>query len=73
MVTFHDALMLKRGARELPADAYPRLTMLGQRLNLRAATRAERIIVDSQSGRREFLRYSNQSAPGSYPRGTLII
>jgi len=57
VVTFHDALMLKLGARELPTDAYPRLTILGQRLNLRAAARAARIIVDSQSGRREFLRF----------------
>jgi glycosyltransferase involved in cell wall biosynthesis len=33
------------------------LTILGQRLNLRAAARAARVIVDSQSGRREFVRF----------------
>jgi glycosyltransferase involved in cell wall biosynthesis len=57
VVTFHDALVLKLGAHELPTDAYPRLTILGQRLNLRATARAARIVVDSESGRRDLLRF----------------
>jgi len=58
-VTFHDAMTPKLRARELPVDAYPRLTMLGSRLNLAAIQRVAAVITDSESSRNDFLRFTD--------------
>jgi glycosyltransferase involved in cell wall biosynthesis len=59
VVTFHDAMLLKMGARELPTDCYPRITMLGHQMSLRAIARVARVIADSESARRDFLRFTD--------------
>jgi glycosyltransferase involved in cell wall biosynthesis len=57
VVTFHDALLLKLAARELPVSSLPRLTIAGQRLSLRAIRRCAQVITGSDSARRDFLRF----------------
>jgi len=59
VVTFHDAMIPKLQARELPVDAYPRLTMLGSRLNLAAIRRVAAVITVSESTRNDFLRFTD--------------
>ena len=59
VVTFHDAVLSKLQARELPVDAYPRLTMLGYRLSLAAIRRVAAVITDSESSRNDFLRFTD--------------
>ncbi|MBI4242393.1 MAG: glycosyltransferase family 4 protein [Candidatus Rokubacteria bacterium] len=55
-VTFHDAMLLKLKARELPINSYPWFTMLGHRLSLGAIARVSRVITPSESARRDLLR-----------------
>jgi glycosyltransferase involved in cell wall biosynthesis len=57
VVSFHDALLLKLAARELENGPMPTTTILGHRLSLRAIRKVARVITDSASGRRDFLRF----------------
>ncbi len=57
VVTFHDALLLKLDAGELPNAPRPRTTILGHRLSLRAIRTVARVIADSETSRRDFLRF----------------
>ena len=59
VVTFHDAMVCKLQARELPVEAYPCLTMLGNRLNLTAIREVSAVITVSESSRRDFLRFTD--------------
>jgi glycosyltransferase involved in cell wall biosynthesis len=59
VVTFHDAMLLKLEARELPTDAYPWFAMLGHRLSLAGIRRAARVITDSESSKRDLLRFTD--------------
>lgn len=59
VVTFHDAVLLRLQARELPTDAYPWFTMLGQHLSLAAMTRVARLITVSESSKRDLLRFTS--------------
>jgi glycosyltransferase involved in cell wall biosynthesis len=59
LVTFHDAMLLKLEARELPIAAYPRFTILGHKLSLRAIRRSARVIAVSVSSRRDLLRFTD--------------
>ena len=56
VVTFHDAMLLKLQARELPTDAYPWFTMRGHSLSLAAIRRVARVIAASESSRADLLR-----------------
>ena len=56
VVTFHDALLLKLQARELPTTAYPWFTMRGHSLSLAAIRRVARVIAISESSRDDLLR-----------------
>lgn len=56
VVTFHDAVLLKLQARELPTAAYPWFTMRGHSLSLAAIRRAARVITCSESSRDDLLR-----------------
>ncbi|MBI4169114.1 MAG: glycosyltransferase, partial [Acidobacteria bacterium] len=55
-VAFHDAMLLKLEARELPINSYPWFTILGHRLSLGAIARVARVITPSESARRDLLR-----------------
>jgi glycosyltransferase involved in cell wall biosynthesis len=59
VVTFHDAMVSKLQARELPVDAYPRLAMLGNRLNLAGIRRVAAVITVSESSRNDLLRFTD--------------
>jgi len=59
VVTFHDAMLLKMEARELPTRALPRVTILGHKLSLRAIARVARVIAVSESSRNDFLRFTD--------------
>jgi glycosyltransferase involved in cell wall biosynthesis len=59
VVTFHDAMLSKLQARELPVDAYSRPTMLGNRLRLAAIRRVAAVITDSESSRNDILRFTD--------------
>jgi glycosyltransferase involved in cell wall biosynthesis len=59
VVTFHDAILSKLQARELPVDADSRPTMLGNRLRLAAIRRVAAVITDSESSRNDFLRFTD--------------
>jgi glycosyltransferase involved in cell wall biosynthesis len=52
-------MLLKLHARELPVDAYPRLSMLGNRLNLAGMRRVARVIAVSNSSREDLLRFTD--------------
>ena len=56
VVTFHDAMLLKIRAREIPVESYPWFTILGHDLSLAAIRRATRVIADSTSSRNDLLR-----------------
>ena len=58
IVTFHDAVLLRAAAGELPADGYARSAVLGHRLSLRAIARVARVIADSESSRADLLRFT---------------
>ena len=58
---FHDAMLLKLEARELPTSIYPRIMIAGHRLSLKAMTRVAWIITDSESSRNDFLRFVDYS------------
>lgn len=58
VITFHDAMLLKFRARELPVDPYPRLTILAHRAGLVAIKRAARIIAISESSRNDLIRFT---------------
>lgn len=57
VVTFHDAMLLKLDAGELPNGPRPRMTILGHRLSLRAIKTVARVIADSENSRQDFLRF----------------
>jgi len=59
VVTFHDAMLLKLEAHELPTQTYPRLTILGHKLSLQAIARVARVIAVSESSCRDFLRFTD--------------
>jgi glycosyltransferase involved in cell wall biosynthesis len=59
VVTFHDAVLSKLQARELPVDAYPRLTTLGYRLSLAAIRRVAAVITVSECSRSDLLRFAD--------------
>jgi glycosyltransferase involved in cell wall biosynthesis len=57
VVTFHDALLLRLHAGEIPGvDHRPRATILGHRLSLAGILRAARVIADSESARDDLVR-----------------
>lgn len=57
VVTFHDAILLKIHAGELPADGVPRTAYYGHLLSLFAIRRAARVITDSASAACDLLRF----------------
>lgn len=57
VVTFHDAMLLKLAARELPVALHPRLSMFANRLNVAGLSRARRIITVSDASRRDLVRF----------------
>lgn len=57
VVTFHDAILLKIHAGELPDDGVPRTAYYGHLLSLVAIRRAARVITDSASAACELLRF----------------
>jgi len=59
VVTFHDALAHRMAAGELPGGSTVRLTVAGQRLSLVGLRRAALVIADSESARRDLLRFSD--------------
>jgi glycosyltransferase involved in cell wall biosynthesis len=59
VVTFHDAMLLKLQARELPTDHYPWITMLGHRMSLKAMANVAHIIVDSESSKSDLLQFTS--------------
>jgi len=59
VVTFHDAIVSKLQARELPVDAYPRLAMLGVRVSQAGIRRVAAVITVSESSRRDLLRFTD--------------
>ena len=59
VVTFHDAMLLKIRAREIPLDAYPWFTILGHDLSLAAIRRASRVIAVSRSSMGDLLRLTS--------------
>jgi len=58
VVTFHDAMLMKLEARELPVSAYPRMSMLANRLNVAGLSRAARVITVSEDSRKDLLRFT---------------
>ncbi len=58
VTSFHDAMLLKFRARELPIDRYPYLTVLAHRVDLVAIARAARIIAMSENSRNDLLRFT---------------
>lgn len=61
VVTFHDPMLLKLRAGELPTTSSPRLAMLGHRLSLAAMRRVPYLITDSQSSKQDFVRLTGCS------------
>ena len=59
VVTFHDAMGFKLQARELPAGAYSRLTMVGARISMAAIRRVAAVITVSESSRDDLLRFTD--------------
>ncbi|MBI5287632.1 MAG: glycosyltransferase family 4 protein [Chloroflexi bacterium] len=59
VVTFHDAMLMKLAARELPVDLLPRLSIFANRSNLAGMRRAARIIAVSESSRQDLLRFTD--------------
>ena len=59
VVTFHDAMVFKLQTRELPTDAYPRLTMVGVRISMAAIRRVAAVITVSESSRNDLLRFTD--------------
>lgn len=59
LVTFHDAMLLKIRAREIPVQSYPWFTILGHDLSLAAIGRVSRVIADSTSSREDLLRLTS--------------
>ncbi len=59
VVTFHDAVLLRLEARELPVGSYPRVSILGHKLSLQAIRRVARVIVPSDSSKRDLLRFTD--------------
>ncbi len=59
VVTFHDAVLLRLEARELPTDSYPWVSMLGHKLSLHAIRRVARVIAPSHSSKSDFLRFTD--------------
>jgi glycosyltransferase involved in cell wall biosynthesis len=59
IVTFHDAVLLRLEARELPTGSYPWVSILGHKLSLRAISRVARVIVPSYSSKRDLLRFTD--------------
>jgi glycosyltransferase involved in cell wall biosynthesis len=57
VVTVHDTMLLKIAAGEVPGSSGRRLTTLAHRISLSAIRRVARVITDSESGRRDFLRF----------------
>jgi glycosyltransferase involved in cell wall biosynthesis len=59
VVTFHDAMLMKLKAHELPVAAYPRMSILANRLNLAGIARVARVIAVSEDSRKDLLRFTN--------------
>jgi len=59
VVTFHDAMLMKLEARELPTAIYPRVSMLANRPKTHGLQRAARVIAVSQRSREDLLRFTN--------------
>ncbi len=59
VVTFHDAMLFKLQAHELPTAAYSRLTMVGARISMAAIRRVAAVITVSESSRNDLLRFTD--------------
>jgi glycosyltransferase involved in cell wall biosynthesis len=59
VITFHDAMLLKLGARELKSSRLPWETIAAHRFSLRAMRRVARVITPSSSAREDFLRFQD--------------
>jgi glycosyltransferase involved in cell wall biosynthesis len=58
IATFHDAMLLKFRARELPVEPYPRMSILAHRLDLAALMNCARILTNSEGSREDLLRFT---------------
>jgi glycosyltransferase involved in cell wall biosynthesis len=60
VVTFHDAVLLRLQAGELrvPGSTVPWLTVIGHQLSLRAMRHVAHVIADSESSKRDLLRFT---------------
>ena len=58
VATFHDAMLLKFRARELPVEPYPHMSILAHRIDLVALTKCARILTNSERSREDLLRFT---------------
>ena len=58
IATFHDAMLLKFRARELPVEPYPRMSILAHRVDLVALMKCARILTNSEGSREDLLRFT---------------
>ncbi len=58
VATFHDAMLLKFRARELPVEPYPHMSILAHRIDLVALTECARILTNSERSREDLLRFT---------------
>ena len=58
IATFHDAMLLKFRARELPIDPYPRLSILAHRVDLVALEGCALILTNSERSREDLIRFT---------------
>jgi alpha-1,3-rhamnosyl/mannosyltransferase len=60
VVTFHDALLFRAAAHEIPGvEPFPRVTLWGQRYSMAAIVRVAAVITPSEASRRDFLRFAS--------------
>ena len=58
IATFHDAMLLKFRAHELPVEPYPRMSILAHRVDLMALTKCARVLANSEGSRRDLIRFT---------------
>jgi glycosyltransferase involved in cell wall biosynthesis len=59
VVTFHDAMVMRMQARELPVAPPSRLPLLANRLRIAGIERAAHVIAVSEQSRHDLLRFTN--------------
>ncbi len=59
VVTFHDAMLMKLQARELPTPYYPRSSFLAHRFSIAGMERAAHVVAVSNQSRADLLRFTD--------------